>query len=149
MNDECRTLTPDPCLMGIETIKRHQLRGDAELARKIRAEIAAGRNTRNPIEIDNLWAKCRRCIYYRGVTCAEIDLHPEEPDLHQLLTRSDLRCKLWSAGSQIQREMPATSTSEEMVDRMHRQGTTRSREERKAARNAHRRGRRGSDGVTG
>ncbi|GAF88075.1 unnamed protein product, partial [marine sediment metagenome] len=130
--------------MTIETIKRHQLRGDAELARQIRAEFAAGRNTRTGIEVDNLWARCRRCIYYRGDRCAEIDLHPEEPDLHQLLTRSDLRCRLWSAGSQIQRGLPATSTSEEMVDEMHRQGTTRSRGERKAARNTHRRGRRGT-----
>jgi len=106
--------------------------GDGQLSTAIRREIAAGRATRTPLEIERRLKQCRRCDQFRGGDCAEMALGGAWT-LVDLLCREDLYCRRWSAAEEAgpRRRLVAT---EQQLDAMHGRGVKRDRTQRKMER---------------
>jgi len=133
-------------------------RAGVELAQKINREFRTGRATRPGLEVERWLAVCRTCGQFRANGCAELELRAatddETPEYHELLTRSDLFCRRWRIGHRPgpiegpKRDGPGrhgvttssvTAAGEDAVEKVHRAGTKRTQDERRAARRAGRR----------
>jgi len=135
---------------------RQKWKAGARLCAQLNQEFRTGRATRPACEVERRLAVCRNCREFRADTCAEIELHPEGPAFHQLLTRVDLYCPRWSTASPLRERLHASRPdadeqrrAEELlgrIARMHEEGPTRSQAERRAARREGRRRRKGEGG---
>lgn len=118
---------------------RRKYKAGVHLADQLNREFSSGRATRKACEVERRLAVCRKCDQFRGDSCAELELHGELPEIHIFLTRADQHCNRWSASHEQPVRLPATSTDESLHDRIHKQGVTRTRAERREVRRAGRR----------